>query len=1394
MSQEDDPIIDNNNNLLNNQNEKANSNQHLPRPSSQQEHQQDSDLDLEDAIGDVFNQFNFEGNNENTEIRHHQQNQDKDQEKLSQQLLSSEIRHTSDNKHSDDMNNAIDDTFNDIFQTNQQHSQNQDFSPHGQNQNIHNNANDDNMDLNNAIGDAFDGMFHEESDRPRESEYANTDPNQDSEKNKDDDDLSNAIGDVFDNMFNSDRQTHSESNLRKQTEDEANSRKNHNLPPPEKNNVQNDTEEESLDDVIGNAFDSMFSGNENTKPSESNQQADDKENLSSQDKDTIALNQQQSSDNHQILANKDEDNLDDAIEIAFDNVFEQQKQSNDSEKSTTENNATTNEARDKNDAKETINRSDDSKSSDEDNLDVAIGDAFNNSFENNNKSAEKLSTLNEKGSSKSIRNTSNEIEADKQEENLDHAIGDAFSNIFEAQNQNQNQEGNQLPIENTETTSTSNKGDSVSNVNKDDLAHIADESNKTVTNINHENTSIQSSTTSNTLQIRDSNNNNDDKPEESLEDAIGDAFSNIFANENTSKHSTSSNDSSRQTNDKNTSKDKDNDKQENLDYATIFSRQNQQYLKEKPPITNVLEHIPKSIKAVPNAKSNVKSTSQDEFIDPELSNLMSERSSISLTKQNKNKATVPKPSTTIEEQSIDDELNNAIGDAFKDMFGKSNIAQPDSSPKTTTAQPSAAQDSNNLDDDLENAIGSAFSGIFGNQNKQAPPKPQPQQSFDKVTGSSKEVDDGDLDSAPVSAIKDILGVSKPNDKVEEDDLDDVIGNAFNNILQHEKEWKKVSSTRKDSLVGDDELNEIVSQSFQQIFQSQPQQQSLPKEELDEMEDAISQAFKSVMNNQRKPSEAVQNLVSQIPPTIPNKENYVKKLAVEISHQVQDHLKHDRNRLSQQQPFISGLPRLDESILAHFETKDTGSNSNVADLEQLQMNDILQNAFKMAIERPNELLSDLEIEEEIPKEISKPIFRPSIRKLESPIIEEPKTRPSLLSNPAVTSQLSSVISSLTSRINSGELSNANILSVIRQMTEELSSGRSLTLTSSFLKKPINVDTIIESYKAENLLKIINILKYSIKYLQIVSSIDGDNAINIIRSIIRKFDPMNENEEIVSLEIGQIGEITKLFNFTMSLIVKYSSGNRFSPSTLLSIEKIKLNGPRINSSNNSTNSQIQNQISQNSDTKKLVTDLYNLFSGSLSLDNSLSMVISTAITISFGIYSIKTPESSIEDSIKGLEIILISIFESTPGMTNYKDASPLNKDKLQQLLLSTNKRKNENIDGNEYKRRFISTATDTELNYLNLKMKMPSYKRNSIINDKTITQANNVKTSLKLPRNSPFLSNKIKSTTPSPSTVSVSANLKKPGSFQKPTSFQKPNATGEKHKASSLGFPKLFSTSH
>ena len=219
------------------------------------------------------------------------------------------------------------------------------------------------------------------------------------------------------------------------------------------------------------------------------------------------------------------------------------------------------------------------------------------------------------------------------------------------------------------------------------------------------------------------------------------------------------------------------------------------------------------------------------------------------------------------------------------------------------------------------------------------------------------------------------------------------------------------------------------------------------------------------------------------------------------------------------PFIPGLPQLDDNVLAHFQkvaytdddtkeqdklkktvsestnSKTTQDNGGVAELENLQMNDILQNAFKMALENPQELLSDLDIDPTIqvpttnttstttfPRQVSQPqpqhipasslkfipptsnqgmqnyrkyphqqipevqrsstntlIVKP-IDKLES-LENDSHKIPSLLSNPAVTSQLTSIISSLTSRINSGELSDANILQVIRQMTDVLASGGS-----------------------------------------------------------------------------------------------------------------------------------------------------------------------------------------------------------------------------------------------------------------------------------------------------------------------------------------------------------------
>ena len=56
------------------------------------------------------------------------------------------------------------------------------------------------------------------------------------------------------------------------------------------------------------------------------------------------------------------------------------------------------------------------------------------------------------------------------------------------------------------------------------------------------------------------------------------------------------------------------------------------------------------------------------------------------------------------------------------------------------------------------------------------------------------------------------------------------------------------------------------------------------------------------------------------PQLTSREIAIRNLAVEISHQVQDHLKDDK--FNPPLPFIPGLPQLDAGVLEHFQKKHT----------------------------------------------------------------------------------------------------------------------------------------------------------------------------------------------------------------------------------------------------------------------------------------------------------------------------------------------------------------------------------------------------------------------------------------------------------------------------------------
>lgn len=814
-----------------------------------------------------------------------------------------------------------------------------------------------------------------------------------------------------------------------------------------------------------------------------------------------------------------------------------------------------------------------------------------------------------------------------------------------------------------------------------------------------------------------------------------------------------------------------------------------------------------------------------------------------------------------------DNLDDVIGKAFEDAISKSQLTpinpcnitdQDEPSPHPTPSEktdlplsqveqklaPSeTGNDPTNDSTELDQAIGDVFKEIIKeDSNGKTEKLPAPAPAAD---------DDMDLDAVIGDAFKSVLPNELPSkDKSlplppdeDEKDLESAIGEAFESISDF-KETKR----KQDEQVNDDELNAMIAQSFEKaVAITKPDSQT----DNEDMENAITQAFKTAMASTSSSSE------------ISAREAAIRSLAVEISHQVQDHLKNDK--FMPPLPFIPGLPQLDDSVLAHFQrvanTDDTKEqthlrsdssqttvsesanfkdNGGVAELENLQMNDILQNAFKMALENPQELISDLDIDLTIqvptaafPRQIPPPppqqhkpagrqhfvptssdqglqsyrkyphqlileVQRPStntpIRKpanKSKSLENESQKKPSLLSNPAVTLQLTSIISTLTSRINSGELSDANILQVIRQMTDVLASGGSLAL---FLKKPTSVQDVIVTYNDSTKQKMLKSLYLTKTFFEKKMSIDEDEvkqkAIRLIDNIAVAFDPVGFRKFIaVEIKDDEFADISLLLKNVLMTTLKQEPITRFSSNTLKYIELL-VDKISQNVSFESTNEETVKRVSQDEELVKPITDLFGLLSGSSLLDNLLPLAVATAVSVAGTGYIYKeTSGIDLDIVIRAVCLILNNLLKTAPGITfrgnNTTTIGNQATKRLSDLILVGDLRRTKiNPDIGK------TTNTDSEKSESwnidrSSSIKIPQYRRPSALHEKS-----NVlhKPALTLPRSSPFISNKIESSHSNSQPLQTSNHnnkLKRPGSFQRPNNA-KPRAT-------SLGFPKLHSTS-
>lgn len=828
--------------------------------------------------------------------------------------------------------------------------------------------------------------------------------------------------------------------------------------------------------------------------------------------------------------------------------------------------------------------------------------------------------------------------------------------------------------------------------------------------------------------------------------------------------------------------------------------------------------------------------------------------------------------TNLELNEEMDELDDVIGKAFQDAISKSqptpidasNVTDLQESKSQTTPKEKTNMSSSKVEQtvasfeteseptndstELDQAIGDVFKQIINEDSSdttKASPAPE----------SVGDDDNMDLDAVIGDAFKSVLPTELPSkDKSlplppddDDNDLENAIGEAFKSISDI-----KGKDRKQEEQVNDDELNAMIAQSFQKAVDISKSDSHIDN---DDMENAITQAFKTAMAGTSATSQ------------MSAREAAIRSLAVEISHQVQDHLKNDK--FMPPLPFIPGLPQLDDNVLAHFQkvaytdddtkeqdklkktvsestnSKTTQDNGGVAELENLQMNDILQNAFKMALENPQELLSDLDIDPTIqvpttnttstttfPRQVSQPqpqhipasslkfipptsnqgmqnyrkyphqqipevqrsstntlIVKP-IDKLES-LENDSHKKPSLLSNPAVTSQLTSIISSLTSRINSGELSDANILQVIRQMTDVLASGGSLAL---FLKKPTSIQDVIVTYRdgaRQKMLKSLYLTKIFLdQKLPITENEVKQKAIKLIDNIAIAFDPVGFTKFVaVEIKDEEFVGISSFLKNVLTTTSKHATTTKFSPTIINSIESVV---ERItqNVLLDSDNEEAVKQVSQDEELVKPITDLFSLLSGSSLFDNSFPMVVATAVSVAVTGYVYKEATGvALDTTIKAVCLILSNLFNTAPGMTFKGSANST-------IGNQATKRLSDLILVGDLRRTKIDPDLGKTINNDNGKadawnidasssIKIPQYRRPSALHEKS-----NVlhKPALTLPRSSPFISNKIGSSQSNSQPLQTSNHnnkLKRPGSFQRPSNA-KPRAT-------SLGFPKLHSTS-
>lgn len=291
----------------------------------------------------------------------------------------------------------------------------------------------------------------------------------------------------------------------------------------------------------------------------------------------------------------------------------------------------------------------------------------------------------------------------------------------------------------------------------------------------------------------------------------------------------------------------------------------------------------------------------------------------------------------------------------------------------------------------------------------------------------------ELDDALTSAIGDALRTVGRYD--ETDDLVRAIGSAMDGEKSHHHDETTTKPASDHPETNDDHLNSVISSSLQQVL----------KHDHEDMDSAIADAFKSALREEEDISSIVQNIVSRATDTDISKET-LRDIALEITSQVQ---RNDKE-----------VPHIDDQVLAHFQ-KEAYHDDHAVDPELASLlrssttaepahDDHLAAARSSAA--TNALLAKI-----LPSTTA--LFLESLDtskdidlKDKPLLIAETLARRRASMRPSGTavdssnllqssSSVSSLISSLSSRIHSGGTN--NLLQAIRQMTSTFAPAKTTT---------------------------------------------------------------------------------------------------------------------------------------------------------------------------------------------------------------------------------------------------------------------------------------------------------------------------------------------------------------